>query len=232
MSITESLEAFDLNVTSKVRLAQSMNDVHFGELESIVKTMTRDEIPYHENSRVNNAILRYAIMGAFENNRDSITSEDLQSAHDRAVTLITRNGTLAESSFNEDAPQHTLEPSSDAPQPTAKRKRNPNLYPSIRRMVEASPDAEKDTIVQQAMDKYGAEDGTATNYYYKARKELGLKNNGKRGRKSSNLYPMILELVKNNLDKSRKELVALAVEEDVKPATANVYVGKALKELE
>lgn len=226
--INENLEAFNLNTSSRTRLVQSMNEIHEGELESIVKSMANSDltIPHHDNNRVNTLTLRYAVVTAFENGQDRISDADMQSAYDRALDFASKNGTLNVS--NLDAITIEGENAAEGAEQAGKRKRNPNLYPSIKRMVEASPDAEKSEIVEQAVERFAADEGTATNYFYKARKELGLKNNGRRGRKGSGIYGKMVELINENTALVRDEIVALAVERGIKEGTANAYYSKII----
>jgi len=230
--INPILEDFGLTATSRIRLAEELAELHDGELDAILKSFGALNIPTHDSDRVNILTKRYAVVRAFENGSESVSDADMEWAQEKALVLVKKNGSGSGSTTGpiEDTPTSTK--ASDSPDSAPKRKRNPKLYPAIKRLVQASPDASKETIAEQVLEQYpGTVEGTIVMYYYKARKELGLKNNGKRGRKPSKVYPNVLAMVKANSDKERKELVAMAVESGVNESTANVYVGKALKEL-
>lgn len=226
--ISSILEDFGLNTASKIRLAEELSQMHDGELQSIIQSFSGTTIPTHDNGKVNSLTMRYAVVNAFESGADGINDEDMENALARAVSFAERSGTF---SINVDSVD-SVEGSENDSEPS-KRTRNPKLYPTIERLVQASPDATKEQITEQVLEIFpGTVEGTIVMYYYKARKDQGLKNNGKRGRKASKVYPTVLELVKANPGMDRKELIELAVAEGVNESTANVYVGKALKELE
>lgn len=231
-SINSIFEDFGLSATNRIRLAEELSLLHDGELQSIVQSFSSVDIPVYDNEKVNNLTKRYALIRAFETGAESITEEDMTWAHEKASAFAMKHGTFSVKSdaITENSEVSTASQNDSTP---SKRTRNPKLYPAIKRLVRASSEASKETITEQVEELFpGTVEGTIVMYYYKARKELGLKNAGKRGRKASKVYPTVLELVKTNLKLERKELVELAVASGVNESTANVYVGKAMKELE
>lgn len=226
--LNPTLEAFNLDTSGYSRLSHSLTDLHFGELQSIVETISNGaELPVHENERVNNMTLRYAIVEAFRNGRDAVTEDDLKQAQERALGTAEKLGTFRISVMAEEANPETPENASDEP----KRRRNANNYPSVKRMVESSPDAEKDEIVERAVKELGVRENTAMQYFYKARRELGLKT-GKKGKKASDLFPTMLDLVRQNRDSlDREQIVDMAVDKGIKKGTAVAYYYKAIKTL-
>lgn len=224
MSVMTHLESFNILNNGRTRISQSLNDLHVGEMESIIRAMSSDTILSHDNFKVNTLFMKYVIMNAFDKGLDAVNEQDMQNAMQQAISTAEKNGTF--SIVADDV--STIE-TSETPPEAPTRKRDASLYPRVLRLVEASPEASKDEIIKQVQSN--ADEGTLVNYFYKARKELGLKNNGKRGRRKSNAYPTVLKLVKENAGQDRKTLVQLAIDAGINASTANVYVGKALKEL-
>ncbi len=229
-NITATLEAFNLNTSSLIRLPHSLADLHLGELKAIVESITDADIPVHDNDRVNSMTMRYAIVDAFKDGRDVISNYDLSLAQQKAINTAQKNGSLngASSLGGVSTLSETSETASNAP----KRTRNRNTYPSIKRLVENAPEASKDEIVEQAIEQLNVSDTTAVQYFYKARRELGM-GTGKRGRKGSNLFPAMLELVREHGDThDRDDIVQMAIDKGIKAGTATAYYYKAVKTLE
>lgn len=228
-NISSTLEAFNLDTSGFSRLSHSLTDLHVGELRAIVESVCNGvEIPVHENERVNSMTMRYALVDAFREGRENINGNDLSLAQEKALNTAKKNGALNKSTLGGVS---TLDdPSEDSEKP--RKKRNPNTYPTIKRMVEGNPEASKDEIVAKAMDQLVVTEGTAGQYYSKARRELGL-STGQRGRKASNLFPTMLELVREHHETSDREtIIEMAVEQGIKQGTAVAYYYKALKTIE
>ncbi len=180
-TIAQELAAFGYENNSAVRLAQELGESSTGKLKNLFTNMWDDTTVMSVNDRVNSMLIRYAFVDAVQQGLDHLTDEVIQNARERANGLATSLGT-----FNireEELEQEEGEQGSESVRKGGKRTRNPELFPRIKSMVAQSPDATRDEIVARALKELDTNEGTATMYFYKARKELGLKNNGKRGRR-------------------------------------------------
>lgn len=224
-NLISTLEAFDLDFSNRAALAQSAAALHVMELQSIVQGLSDSKTyPQHENPAVSSMAMRHAILAAFENGRDSISDEDIQTALEKGIKTCKVCGTFA----IREAGESDLEASEGDSTPV-KSSRKVNAYVVVKRLVERNSDADKDTIVQQAQEQTDAAVSTLEQYFHKARRELGMATSGKPGRKSTGARETVQKIVDDNPGLERKEIVALAVEQGINRSTANVYAGDALK---
>jgi hypothetical protein len=174
MNIADRLADYGFENPSIIRITQELGESSYNTLSRIFNDLWQGEA-LEENERVNRMIIRYALLEGLKTKAESLTEEIISSAREKALNLANTIGTFK------------IEEKLEAPESvsvTPKRTRNPDLYPQIKKLVRNAPDAPRDEIVAQIVEEFGANEGTATMYFYKARKELGLKNNGKRGRKA------------------------------------------------
>lgn len=181
-TIAQELKAFGYENTSVVRLAQELGESSSGKLKNLFTNQWDDITVLTDNDRINRMIIRYAVVSAIQQGLDHLTEELVRSAVERAGGLANTLGT--HKIQEEELETVEGEEGCERPSKSAKRTRNPDLYPRVKSMVAASPDALRDEIVARVVKEFDTNEGTATMYFYKARKELGLKNNGKRGRKA------------------------------------------------
>lgn len=178
-TITQELKDFGFESVNGVRLAQELGETSSGKLRNLFKNQWSDDSVLTDNDRVNSMLIRYSIVDAINQGLDHLTDEVILAAAEKANGLANSLGT-----FKIEEPElEEGEEGSESVRKAAKRTRNPDLYPRIKSLVAQSPDASRDEIVARALKELDTNEGTATMYFYKARKELGLKNNGKRGRK-------------------------------------------------
>ncbi len=182
-TIAQELKSFGFEHNSAIRLSHELGETSSGKLKSLFSHIWDDVNILSDNDRINRMIIRYTIMDAVKNNQDYITAEMIESAKLKADGLANLMGTykIHEEESVED------EEGSESVSKGVKRTRNPDLYPRIKSLVTQSPDATKNEIVSRVVKELDTNEGTATMYFYKARKELGLKNNGKRGRKAKQI---------------------------------------------
>lgn len=185
------------------------------------------------NETMHHYTLQYALVRAFEQDRTSITQEDVdaacQDAAKLAESLSTGSSTredIAESNVENDDSEHSTKPKKT-------RKKNPNLYPMILSMVENNMNATPDEILEMVKERDNSvNDSTVKVYYSKARNELNLPKIGKRGRKGSGIYGKIKALIEANPNVERSEMIDRIVTElGAKVGTAQAYYSKATKEL-
>lgn len=177
MSIATELNDFGFETSSNIHVSKELGESSLNTLERLFSNLWKGESVLGDNDRVNSMVIRYAILEGLKNGSESIDESLIQIAKDKAAKLADTMGT-----FNIQVEE--VEEGSETTVKEGKRTRNPDLYPQIKNMVASSPDAPRDEIVAKVVEEMGAKEGTATMYFYKARKELGLKNNGKRGRKA------------------------------------------------
>jgi hypothetical protein len=184
------------------------------------------------NENMHQLTLSYALVDAFENDRQVITQDDVDRAFERAAKFS--ESMVRGSSKKPDEPKddETVSGSENVQKPAQKRKRSKTLMPNVKAVVSDNPKAETDELIELIQKREpNAKEGTIRAYISNARKELGL-STGKRGRKPSNLYPSIKTMVQDNPDATADEIVERAVNEiDCKPNTARAYYSKAKKEL-
>lgn len=189
------------------------------------------------NEKMHRLTLSYALVDAFENDRDSITQDDITAAHERAAktaeTMIRGSSTKPDPELVSETGGDINTDTQTAQKPRKKSKRIKGLKEMVFSLVEDNPKAQSAEIVDMVQEREpAAKDGTIKVYYSQARKSLGLPTIGKRGRKSSGLYGSIKKLVQDNPDASKDEITEQAQKElDANPNTVAVYYGKARKEL-
>jgi hypothetical protein len=189
------------------------------------------------NEKMHRLTLSYALVDAFENDRDSIAQDNIDAAFERAAktaeSLKRGSSTLADADLVSETGGDTTTSVQSSQKPKTKGKRDTGLKPLIFSLVEDNPKAQAVEIVDMVQAKKPkAKDGTIKVYYSQARKSLGLPNIGKRGRKSSGLYGSIKKMVQDSPDASKEAITEQAVKElDANPNTVAVYYGKAHKEL-
>lgn len=180
-TITQELKAFGFENVSRITLSQELNESSSGKLKNLFANVCENVDSLTENDRINRMIIRYAIVGAIESAQDYLTLEMIESAKTKAGVLAETLGTLK---IQEELESEDEDGSSESANKGVKRTRNPDLFPRIKNLVGLHPEASRDEIVARVIKELDTNEGTATMYFYKARKELGLKNNGKRGRKA------------------------------------------------
>jgi len=136
-----------------------------------------------------------------------------------------------------DSEADTVEASADGEPATPKRRgRRPSsaALAHVKAIVSDNPELVKDEVVEQAMNTDGVDvsESTLVLYFYKARTELGLPTNGKRGRPQSDKWSEIVNLVQANPDADRATVVQQIHDQfDVAESTATNYYHKAQREL-
>ena len=180
-TIAQELKAFGFEGSSRIRLSQELGEASSGKLRNLFTNVWNDISVLTVNDRVNRMIIRYAIVDAINSGQDALTAEIIENAKNKADSLANTMGTfkIQEGELEGEEGEERSERASNG----VKRTRNPDLFPRIKNLVALSPDATKNEIIERVLKELDTNEGTATMYFYKARKELGLKNNGKRGRK-------------------------------------------------
>lgn len=180
-TIAQELKAFGFENGSTVRLSQELGETSSGKLRNLFSNVWDDISVLTDNDHVNRMLIRYAVVDAIKNGQDFLTAEMVEAAKVKADGLANTLGTYKIQ--EEEIEPEESEEGTERVSKGAKRTRNPELYPRVKSLVAASPDAHRDEIVARVVKELDTNEGTATMYFYKARKELGLKNNGKRGRR-------------------------------------------------
>lgn len=185
------------------------------------------------NETMHHYTLQYALVRAFEQDRTSITQEDVDAARQDAAklaeSLSTGSSTRPDAAIENDADNDA----GTIAKPTKTRKRDASLYPLILSLVENNMKAKPDEILTMVKEsKPDVNESTAKVYYSKARNELNLPKIGKRGRKGSGIYGKIKALIEANPNVERSEMIDRIVTElGAKVGTAQAYYSKAMKEL-
>lgn len=185
------------------------------------------------NERMHILTLSYALVDVFENNKESVTQNDIDAARQRATKTAEALSTGSSTRPDEEA---TVDPvSNDAPAQAKKpkRKRDAGLRPMVESMLADNPKATPADVINAVLEqKPSAKESTIRVYYSQARKALNLPSSGKRGRKSSGLYPAILKMVRDNPEVSKEKVITMATKKfDAKENTALAYISKARKEI-
>lgn len=119
------------------------------------------------NEKMHQLTLSYTLVDALENDRESITQDDVDRAFQKAADM-------AESMVKGSSTKADDEPADNAPVASqsrkARKKKDPDLAPFIRRTVEENPDATTDELIEmiQAV-KTGPAVSTIRVYISKAR---------------------------------------------------------------
>jgi len=238
--IVEIFRNHGVNITaddSSMKLVKALKEENPATLWPMLEEFTNNKPIGLDgcNETMHHYTLQYALVRAFEQNRDSITQDDLDAAREDAAKLAeslshgssTRDDEIVQNdSENEDN-------QSNVAKPKKTRKRNRNLYPMILSLVEDNMKATPNEILEMVKERDpAANDSTVKVYYSKARNELNLPKIGKRGRKGSGIYDKIKALIEANPNVERAEMIERIVNElGAKVGTAQAYYSKAMKEL-
>jgi len=185
------------------------------------------------NERMHHYTLQYALVRAFEQDRTSITQEDIDAARQDAAklaeSLSTGSSIRADTVVENDDTDNTENTTKVA----KTRKRDASLYPLILSLVESNMKATPNEILDMVKkSKPDVNESTAKVYYSKARNEFNLPKIGRRGRKNSGIYDKIKALIETNPAADRAEMIERIVNElGAKTGTAQAYYSKAMKEL-
>ena len=226
MSVTTELSDFGFEATSIIKMSNALGESNFATLRTIFNRLWKGNDPFTDNERVDSIMIRYAIIEAMKHEADEIDQTMLDYAKTKTENLAKILGTMniQESEMDQESDSVTTST-------TSAKKRNPKLYPAILRLVTNNREAEKEEIESMLAEQVpNVDSGTFTNYFYKARRELGIKTTGKRGRKSSGKIEAVRKIMTENPNASRKELVELCEQAGINPSTATVYICKVSKE--
>lgn len=183
---------------------------HITESSVIVPAAAEDP-----NDDILRATLTYVLVEAVQTDDMAIDDAKIKNAFIKAEELIT-----------------TMKPT------IQKRQRTPDLYPDMVQYVKDNPDAQKQQVVMIFSKQYpGKAETTLTQYYHKARREVGLKPNGKPGRNRSDTYPTIRTMVEGMIQRDPSVSVDGMKKEvsksfpDIKSSSIQNYVYRARKEV-
>jgi len=239
-NIVEIFRNYNIDIQidqSSTYLIRALSEIDVSTLWVILEEFTQGQAigMQSPNETMHRRTLCYTLIDIFENDKETISQEDVDMAYNRAAKI---SETLAEgSSTRPDEVENNSEEAdmSNGAQraPAVSRKRDKGLMPLIKSLVADNPKATSAEIVEMVMkQKPNAKENTVKVYYSQARKALELPSIGKRGRKPSGLYAAVKKVVQKNPDADKNDIVSeVQKEHDAKKNTINVYIGKALKEL-
>jgi len=205
-------------------LVSQLGSMDVGDLWAIVEELSGDEaIRIDDNEQVQSLALSYALVDAFENDLDQIGQAEIDAAIQKATESTNK--------LADNMPEKEDEAETETNETQVEVKTNRKTL--VKSLVEENPDALADEIVDMAVEADpDMNTTTAKQYYYNARKELGLKPVGKCGRKPSDTMDRIKALLDGNLDVPKSDMVEKIVSEiGVKEGTASTYYSKAKKQL-
>lgn len=185
-----------------------------------------DAIGFRAEGSVQNATLAYALAYAVENDLSCIDQEMIDNALIKARSLF-------------EVVERKTHTESKATKSPKKRTRSPHLRDEMTQHIKDNPDHTKQVVVDLFLKRYPDKAvNTLAQYYHSCRKDAGLKPNGKPGRKSSNTFDLVCDIVSDftadNPDATVSDLKeAVLKHPDIKlsPPSAQVYVYRARSEL-
>lgn len=207
---------------------QTLSTLEVEDLWELTESLQQGALEVTGDENTQTLVLRHALLNALENDSDSITQEDFNQAFNKVTEL----DALVESPTEVEA-ETTPEPEAKAPK-TKKVESRVKIYPIVKQYVEDNPDQQKSEVVETLSEKFpDTSSMTVTQYFYKARKELGLDTNGQRGRPKNNTVELITELYQSMIESTPAEIKAAISEKfDLTEKTAVVYFHKAKKAVE
>lgn len=216
----------------------SINAMDEGDLWLIFDDLkVSGSVGFSANGRIRKTTLAYIFTNLFETGSMTVDQAMVDVAVEKATNLCE---SLFGKAFANADPGQTIDADDDNDDSTqtVTRKRDPNLFPRIKRWVRDNPDASVEDAVSSLSDTNpNTAESTLRNYVYKARKELGMKSNGKRGRKKTDTFDRVrvvtVEMREQNSDVSVVDIAAEVCSRhpDIAEGTAKVYIYKALKEM-
>ena len=185
------------------------------------------------NKKMATLTTNYVLVDVFENNKTAIVMEDIEAAKVRATKIAESMWVGSSTRTDQELAETATGSDSSEDSGASTRKHDRGLKPLIESLVESNPKAKAAQIIEMVHEsKPEAKDATIKVYYSQARNSLGLPSLGRRGRKSSGLYPAILKMVRDNPEISKDEVFTVASEKfGAKESTVNIYFGKAQKEV-
>lgn len=224
------VERFGLNSEDNADIAAMLSQQDSDTLMNLVEEFGEEDINIELNGDESRQcmVMSYALASALEEDRDSITAEDLENAQNEFSADL---GEAEQSDESED------EQSDEAEASESETDDGPNLPKTVYNMVEKNHDAQKSEIVDAVLALPNFQDrkeGTIAVHYYNARKELGLETIGQRGRPSgSGKLPLMVDKMLSNPNMTRAEVIEWSMNElELAETTASNYYSTARKQVE
>lgn len=242
MSTTEILNKHGIHASNVEECAAALEDLKTEELTEIVGEFFEKNVPVNGDETIQSLALKYALLAAFENGATSISPDEFDEAHQKAMKVAVQIGDESETTESKSSKSSKASKSSKKETQTQEEEYSEeeeywSSYDIVQWLVENDPDAQRSDIIEQAAE-YEVAESTAGIYYYTARSELGLPPIGKRGRKPTGVHDQVAKLIKSMRGTAKKPKVdrdtiktAIAEEFDLAESTATVYYYRGLKNL-
>lgn len=245
MNANEIFEKHGLHFEDAEHAAVELAELDIVELWDVAEDFQDGDLGISGNEETQATILRAALMQAFTDDRDHITQQDLDLAQEKALSLeddmedgetMEVKATAEQDEESEDeTPDQNASNTSETDETPAKRtrKRSSESRKIMKSLIEASPDASRNEILEQAFNgDVDISETTAITYFYDIRNELGLSPNGKRGRKPNCKQGAIVEFIQANPELDKDQIIQqIADKFGYKESTAKQYHYLATREL-
>lgn len=227
MTAQAIFESKGFNFQNSEEADKALSNLEVEDLWEITESLLKGSLEVTGDEDTQCMVLRHALLNALENDSESITQEDFNAAYQRVSEL----NTLVEAPDNAET---VSEPKSVTKPKPKKAETKVKIYPVVKQRVEDNPNAQKTELVEGMSQEFpNVSPMTITQYFYKARKELGLSTNGTRGRPKNNTLERITELYKSMSDSDPAEIKAAISEKfGLTEKTAVVYFHKAKRAAE
>ena len=237
MNAVEIFEQHGLQFHDSEHAMLELSELDVDELWTLTERLIGEEMIGISScdEDVQASILRLTLVEAFTNNTDIITQHDIDLAQEKALSLlhdIEDADVDASSDVAEVDASSVVAKSEPLVKNKGRRRRTSVSRELVKTLVSADPSADRDTVIAQVMSSNDVDvsEATAIMYFYDVRKELGLNTNGKRGRKPTNTLDRVIQLLNDNSELKRADLIDLIVSElGYKKNTATVYYHNAIK---
>lgn len=220
---------------AQAELAERLGKLPNEELLTILDDFIGDEnISVDTDETMQTLTLSRALVTAFKEGKNSITQADIDAASEHATRVSDDLSTPADTDTPVvETPETPVVATEDTQAPAPKPAKRITLKATIKDLVEHFPDAQSHEIVNMALEQDDSHNPTTGRmYYYQIRTELGMPTIGKRGRKPSDTFNNLKNILKDNLDKPKADMVTRFVDEfELTPGTASAYYSKAKTEL-
>jgi len=214
--------------TTSLDLAEKLGTADVSKLKRIITLFCEGGAPDVEGDDfVQSLTYSNALISAFEFEDSSITEDDIQTAHQKALDALEGMVSYKAVSAEEDEALEEALQGEEAEEAEAGGERTAKQI--VEELIHANPDATAPEIVQMVRDDHNwVSRHTARMYFYNIRRKLGWGTNGKRGRPSNDTTKRVAVIVANNMDRPKAEVTKLISDElGLAQSTADQYYSNA-----
>jgi hypothetical protein len=232
MKLHQVFEKYGVNYSSE-EVDNSLANLEFEELLDITDELLSEPVEFKEDDDTQSMIIRYALLNAFNAERDSLMKEDFEVGRQKVEELSDITVSPPDDSVEPVKVKTEVKRVKKVKAVKTKRSESKAEFEELKQYISDNPDMIRREFIDTMKVKHPRlSEGTIGQYFYTIRKELGLKANGARGRPQNNTNDKVKEIYQRMKGSDHKEVKAAIAEElGLTEKTAVVYYCRIKKEL-